>query len=124
MSGELEIIGCGGAASWAPSSGMIDTFDMVTAQLTADIQLLVMRHPVGPRYTASLVSGTWPHSERLSLHSFNDLSRSRVCQYEKPVLWLDSTCYDLPWLELLKIADFLVLPIPLPHPAEGTAVAP
>jgi hypothetical protein len=37
-------------------------------------------------------------------------------------LWIGSTTFELPWLELLKVADFLRLDIELPHPPEGTLV--
>jgi hypothetical protein len=37
-------------------------------------------------------------------------------------LWIGGTAFELPWLELLKVADFLRLSFELPHPPEGTLV--
>lgn len=49
-------------------------------------------------------------------HTYSDKHLNRVD------LWIGSTSFELPWLELLKVADFLRLDIELPHPPEGTLV--
>ena len=86
---------------------------------------------------ASGATGTYDNETKAAVEKFQSLKKLSVdgcfntgtCWVElaadgPPVLHIGGTAYYLPWLDLLKVADFLRLDIPLPHPPEGTAVAP
>lgn len=95
------------------------TIHRVIAQLAPGIQLVVTQISRG--HIAEVHVGEWPEGTTVSCNTC-PAGRFRVDIEPHPVLWLDNTCYDLPRLELLKVADFLQIDIPLPHPPEGTAV--
>jgi hypothetical protein len=95
----------------------------VIAQLTPDMQLVVVDSDEG-MYCASLVRGEWPGGNTIVQTVFSlDDDHVYVDDEKPPKLWMRGTAYRLPWAELLKVADFLKLDIPLPPPAEGTEVA-
>lgn len=87
-------------------------FTECVAQLAPGVQLVVL--DMRTYYTASVHIGEWPDGAFVSTNT--DTSPARVAIDPKVCLWLGDTSYKLPWLELLKIADFMRLPIPLPVP--------
>jgi hypothetical protein len=93
------------------------------AQLTPDIQLYIL--DLGcDRLTSSIHVGEWPTGNSINCTVFSR-SEARVDVDDDDggvTLWFGSTTYKLPWLELLKVADFLQIDIPLQHPPEGTLV--
>jgi hypothetical protein len=89
-----------------------DLFTECVAQLAPGVQLVVL--DMRTYYSACVFAGEWPTGTCLSTNT--DASRARVDIEPSQCLWLGSTCYTLPWLELLKVADFLRIPIPLPVP--------
>ncbi len=64
---------------------------------------------------AQLMAGPWPSGEVVL---FVTADHVRVgMELKKPEsIWFGSTSIRLPWLELVKVADFLNLNIPLPVP--------
>lgn len=98
---------------------MSELFTACAAQLAPGVQLVVL--DMSTYYTASVFAGEWPDGAMVSTNTRVDVARSRVdidtsCGATHHRLWLSDTSYTLPWLELLKVADFLKLPIPLPVP--------
>jgi hypothetical protein len=91
-----------------------ELFTECVAQLAPGVQLVVL--DMRTFYTASVVVGEWPSGAIISTNTRVDLADAFVDADSPPVLWLNGTSYKLPWLELLKVADFLRLPIPLPVP--------
>jgi hypothetical protein len=99
----------------------------VIAQLAPGVQLVVA--PASSSFCATTYVGeAYPSGQALANTIF-ELGEARVSTAristtdgEQPTLWLGRTVYYLPWLELLRVADFLHIDIPLPHPPEGTAV--
>lgn len=93
----------------------------VIAQLADGVQLVVLQHS-DTSFSAVVLLGAWPGGKQLAMTAF-DAGVARVdTNYQPPSLWLGKTNIEVPWLELLKVADFLHIDIPLPHPPEGTAV--
>lgn len=90
--------------------------------LATDLQLVVME---GSNKTgsASLYHGDWPSGRRLACSVFGVDAPDRVYVDEddgNATLWLGSMTVELPWPELLAVAYFLRLDIPLP-PAQEVA---
>ncbi|CAM5589565.1 hypothetical protein [Rhodanobacter lindaniclasticus] len=94
-------------------------FTECVAQLAPGVQLVVL--DMTSHYSASVFVGEWPTGVMVSTNTRVDRAQSRVAVDARGGeprirLWLNDTSYTLPWLELLKVADFLRLPIPLPVP--------
>lgn len=88
--------------------------DQVVAALADGAYLLLIPFG-GKKHIASVGLGEWPSGKVLLSHTF-EVGRVDAEPDSVPTLWLGDTCYRMPWLELLKVADFLRLEIPLPVP--------
>lgn len=95
------------------------------ATLVDDMQLVVWDHGNG-RFAAQMFKGQWPAGDTLAGIVF-DLVDAHIHPDDPKIdgIWLGHTKVYMPWLELLKVADYLQLPIPLrlPHPLPGDAQA-
>lgn len=79
-------------------------------EITGDVCAQLLR---GDRY---------PHGERLVTFIGTPGVDIRVGDTEQPRLWFGKSAIQLPWPELLKVADFLQLDIPQPALPAGQEV--
>lgn len=91
--------------------------------LATGLQLVVMdfQDKTG---SASLYHGDWPIGRCLACSVFGVDAPARVYVDEddgSATLWLGSMTVELPWPELLAVADFLRLDIPVPPTQEVAA---
>jgi hypothetical protein len=92
-------------------------FETITVQIAEGVQMVV-RSFASKEITASIFLGEFPTGKPLSFTTvFGDATaRVEVPASAPPCLWFGHTSVELPWLELLKVADFLRLDIPLSIP--------
>lgn len=78
------------------------------------VQLVVLLLSDGhPLFTVEL--GAYPNGVRLCyVDGFRERLRISDGSERVTALWCGAACFDLPWHELNKVANFLQLPIPLP----------
>ena len=126
MSRNLETIECGGCAPPVLATRRDDShlFDNVIVQLRAGLYLRISRQ-TDEMGCAALYVGSYSPTHRVLSVPFR-LDAARITNAPRPdlVLWLGNAAFELPWFELLKAADFLVLPVPAPYPTDAKAVAP
>lgn len=85
--------------------------DSIEVALSPDLQLVLL---LDDQFNGSQSASIWQGRKRISTTVFaKDTARVAV-QDGDATLWLGGTLFDLPWLELLKVADFLRLPIDVP----------
>lgn len=125
MSRDLETLECGGCAPPVLATRRDDShlFDNVIVQPRPDTYLRISRQ-TNELGCAALYVGSCSSTDRVLSVPFQ-LDAARITNAPRPdlALWLGNAAFELPWFELLKAADFLVLPIPVPYP-DATAVAP
>ncbi len=79
---------------------------------------LVVSDELGGSMHASIFRGQWPRGEQLVGIVF-ELRQAHVATADDiDGLWLGRTKVTLPWIELLKVADYLQLPIDVPESGE------
>ncbi|MGC1550344.1 MAG: hypothetical protein WA777_17630 [Rhodanobacter sp.] len=95
-----------------------------TAVPGIQLYLKVYNESIRAELVAMLWSGEFPYGRKLML-SVSAAKDARIdTTGRSPDLWLGSVNFDdLPWLELLKVADFLKLDIPLLHPVDAAVPA-
>lgn len=87
--------------------------DFLAVDLAPGVELSIMKGSTG-LFSASVGLGKWPDTRKLTCTVF-EAGQARVdAEDQPPSLWLDRTNIELPWAELLKVADFLLLEIPTP----------
>jgi hypothetical protein len=92
---------------------MNDCSELVV-QLAVGVQLLVRQFDHYSTFT--VLQGKYPHGETLVFVIGERSDPPRIStKSDVPCLWSGQACFELPWLELLKVADFLKLQIALPH---------
>lgn len=98
---------------------MTDFAETLVAVMAPGVKLVVRSDKYGTTFQTWL--GEYPSGKSITFTVFDAAGlcgRMRVLVPEEgaPCLWVSHTCFELPWLELLKVADFLRLDIPLSIP--------
>lgn len=95
--------------------------DHCIVQLADDLQLVVSEVASTKQFVAVINQGSHPFGKTLVTSAFH-LSEARIHQLsnrQPEGIWMGSALFKLPWLDLLKVADYLQLPIPLPESGEA-----
>jgi hypothetical protein len=89
--------------------------ERVIAQVNDRLQLVVTRF-YETQYTAALYDGAWPQAKLLVTAVFSPTSARVDFGFNNDYhLILNGAVFELPFFELMKVADFLRLPFPLRH---------
>lgn len=105
---------------------MISPEQIIVTLLAPNTQLVVTVWPHNPnRVDVSLHAGEYPSGQRIAFASF-ERTAVLVTLHPgdgSPSLWFGNLSPDIAWLEMLRVADFLQLDIPMPHPLPSDAPA-
>jgi hypothetical protein len=105
---------------------VISPEQIIVPLLAPNTQLVVSVWPQTPGYVdVSLHAGEYPSGKRIAFVTVKraDVRVSLDPSDASPSLWFGSLSPDIAWLEMLRVADFLQLDIPMPHPLPGDAPA-
>lgn len=90
--------------------------DQIEIRLTAALYVVVResRNSLCKDWCdVSLRTDTYPNGSRIS---FTTVPKEDAHVAADIGVWFGSTLITMPWLDVVKVADFLRLDIPLPHP--------
>lgn len=90
---------------------------IIVTLLAPHTQLVVSVWPQTPCFVdVSLHAGEYPSGQRIAYVTAKraDVRVTLHPSDAKPSLWFGGLAPDIAWLEMLRVADFLLLPIPLP----------
>lgn len=98
-------------------SSLGEGFDYITVGVCEGVTLMV-NEPTTYSVTGALWAGDYLDGKLIAcfICKPHECSVSHGPAMQPDGIWFAGLSIDLPWLELLKVADFLKLDIPLPVP--------
>lgn len=110
-----EKVECGGTAPPVQASPITHDpahlFDNVIVQLRPGVLLRISRQSATQGCAALYIGAYQPDNRVLSAPFRIDAARLTHAPRKAMALWLGNIVFELPWVELLKAADFLLLPL-------------
>lgn len=111
----LETVACDGAAPPVQAGPITHDpahlFDNVIVQPRPELYLRISRQNSLMGCASLYVSAYEPDNRVLSASFRIDAARVTHTPRKAMALWLGNIAFELPWVELLKVADFLLLPL-------------
>lgn len=91
--------------------------DTITVQTLNGYTLVVTRNEAPKAHVQPWGTVTLSHSADTFCGTFGVIHDLAEVYFEAGCVWINHFSFELPWADLLRLADFMSLPIPMPETA-------